>query len=155
MSGNGTTDIEKRMAVLQERKAKRDEEKKAKRELQIVHDLEAIEAMADEKHIEIDTRFRVRQMVEGCPVVIGVRAPSDLEWKRYLQKVQGAAELKGIAVAQGKTAAHAELGKVCWVYPAEDETRKALLAVNAGLVTSVGNLAAELAALEAEEEGKG
>ncbi len=120
------------------------------RAAQYLIDCKAIEALEAEHGYVLNISQQVRQFVPGCPVVVAVKAPSELEYKRFFQQINRS---KGNADAQ--MAAHAMLAQVCWVYPENPEARKAMVAANGGLLASVGNLANKLAELNADEEGKG
>lgn len=112
-------------------------------------DLEAIDAIAIEKGVDIDIALSVRNMVAGQPVILGVRRPSRSEHKRFVQTVTRAS-----GNADAKMSAIDQLGEVCWVYPTDKASRDALVEANPGLIGSVGNRAYKLVELESEAEKK-
>jgi hypothetical protein len=142
------------MATVEELEAKRAARKadadKARSE-QYAKDLAAVDALECE-HADwgmLDISLRVTNFVPGVPSLVGVRAPKELEYKRFFQQINRAGN------ADAKMAAHEQLAKTCWVYPPEDAQRKAMCEANPGLIAGVGNLAIKLAELKSDEEGKG
>lgn len=119
------------------------------REAQMAIDREAIDALEAERDVQLDVSLSVKNFVPGHPVIIGVRTPTEPEYKRYYQSLNRAG-----AGPDVKSAAHTQLANVCWVYPDAPESRKALLAANPAILAQVGNLANKLAELRSEEEGK-
>lgn len=139
---------ERRAAVLKRREGREAAADKL-REEQEVADLEAIDALEVERGNPLDASFTVSQFVLGHPVRLGMRAPSEAEYKRYFKQINGAG-----GNADAKVAAHRMLAEVCWVYPESKESRAALLEANGGLLASIGNRASKLAELRADEEKK-
>ncbi len=138
------SEIEARRAA---RKAAADES----RAIQYAKDLEAIDALEAENPSwgMLDISLRVTNFVPGVPCLVGVRSPNELEYKRFFQSINRAGN------ADAKMMAHEQLAKTCWVYPENDDARKAMTSSNPGLIAGVGNLAIKLAELKSEEEGKG
>lgn len=139
----------KRAAEIEERRAKRRADLDAKRAEQYAADLESIDAYETEKGVTLDTSLRVANFVPGHATLVGVRVPTELEYKRFFQSINRAGN------ADAKMAAHQQLASCCWIYPEADASRKAMLEANPGLLAVVGNKAIKLAELQAEEEGKG
>lgn len=142
--------LSERRAELEKRRADREAKVQANREEQEVSDREAIDALEEEKGITIHVSQPTRNFAPGVPVVVGVRAPSDAEYKRYFTQVN-----RSQGHADAKLAAHKMLAEVCWVYPTDPKVRAAMIETNAGLLASVGNFATKLAEVAMEEEGKG
>jgi hypothetical protein len=92
----------------------------------------------------------VKTFVAGLPVVVAVRAPDAAEMKKMVTMVN-----KNKDHVDAKIAAVRDLAEVCWVYPEDKETRKAMCEANAGLHSSIGNFAYSLGEVELKEEGKG
>jgi hypothetical protein len=136
-------------AELEARRAERKAAKEAARGAQYEKDLESVSTLEDVNGYELDISLRVSNFTDGLPSLVGVRAPSELEYKRYFQKLNRAGN------ADAKMQAHAEIAKCCWAYPADEDTRKAMMAANPGLMVGVGNLAIKLGEMQTEEEGKG
>lgn len=145
----GRMDPIRKAAEIEERRAKRRAELEAKRAEQYAADLEAVDAYEVEKGVTLDITLRVANFVPGHPTLVGVRTPTELEYKRFFQSVNRAGN------ADAKMTAHQQLAACCWVYPEADASRKAMLEANPGLLAVVGNKAIKLAELQAEEEGKG
>ena len=147
-------ELARRRADVEERRAKKRAEKTAGLEAQWVSDLESIEKLEDSLGIVINTSMTLANYVQGCPYVVGIRGPSKTEYKRYFEQVNRASST---GKPELKIQAHEQLAAVCWVYPPKEDTdaREKMLEANAGLLASVGNLAAKLAELRTEEEGKG
>lgn len=138
-----------RLAVVEEKAKRKREAIEEAREEQYATDREAIVKLEEELGIEIHFSKQVRQYVPGLPVIVGMRAPSEGEYKRVFSKMNNTK-----AHSDAKVAAHVELAQVCWVYPEASEIRKAMIAANSGLLASVGNFAHKLAEVEILEEGK-
>lgn len=138
-------EIEARRAA---RKAGLETQKTAQKET----DLEAIDALECEHGDESVATLTVNGYRPGLPTMIGVVAPSEPVYRRFVQKVRRA---KDNAEARGS--AQDELAVSCWAYPAKDDeaTRKAMLDAFPGLLVSVSIEAARLAELRGAEEGKG
>lgn len=112
-------------------------------------DLEAIESLQIEHGDENITTLTVNAYRPGLPVVVAVRAPTEPEYRRYVQMVRRAGQ---DAEKRGK--AGDMLAEACWAYPSEAEDRKAMAAAFPGLIVSVSLEAARLAELKGAEEGK-
>jgi hypothetical protein len=141
------------MATVEELEAKRAARKaetdKARAE-QYAKDLAAIDALECENLSGgmLDISLRVTNFVPGLPSLVGVRAPKEIEYKRFFQQINRAGN------ADAKMAALEQMAKTCWVYPADEAQRKAMLEANPGLIACVGNLANKLAEMQTAEEGK-
>ncbi len=149
MSGDAKQTPAQRVAAIEARKAARTAVADAAREEQYATDRERIADLEDQLGIEIHISKQVRQHVPGCPVVVGVRAPGEGEYKRFFSQIN-----KSNGNGDAKVSALKMLAEVCWVYPADPEQRKALLSANSALLASVGNFANKLAEVEIADEGK-
>lgn len=138
-----------RKAAAYARRAAREATSAEARDAQEVVDLEAIEAIEAERGYTLDVGFQVQQFVPGAPVIVGVKAPTELEYKRYFQQVN-----RSSGNADAKIAAHVMLAQVAWVYPEDKDARAAMLAANGGMLASIGNHASKLAELRRTEAGK-
>ncbi len=140
------------MSKVEEIEARRAERKAAAekaRAEQYERDLEAVDELEAKSGSELNISLRVTNFVPGVPCLVGVRAPSELEYKRFFQSVNRAGN------ADAKMAAFEQLAKTCWAYPDNEDSRKAMLGANPGLLANVGNLATKLAELQSDAEGKG
>lgn len=136
------TEIENRRAERKAAAAKAREEQYAK-------DLEAIDAMEIESGEELAT-LKVANYKPGLPSLVGVKAPSEAYYKRFAQMIRKSGQnLEARAHAQDL------LADSCWVYPKDDDQRKAMKEAFPGVLVSIAVKAAELAELNADEEGKG
>ncbi len=144
-----TKTAEQRIAEIEQRRtARRDKAGEARAE-QYARDLEAIDAIEVEKDEELSV-LHVAGYRAGLPVVVGVRAPSQQYYKRFASQIRRAKDnLEERAKAQDM------LADVCWAYPADEPTRKAMLEAFPGTLVSVAVEAAKLAELRSAEEGKG
>jgi hypothetical protein len=129
------------------RAAKKEAAEKA-RAAQLPIDRENIAELEDEHGYELDISLSVRHVVAGHPVLLGVRAPNEGEYKRLIQSINRAGN------ADAKLAAIEQLARTCWAYPADDASRKAIMAANPALLAQVGTLANKLAELRSADEGK-
>ncbi len=122
------------------------------REEQMSKDREAIDGLETEHDYVLDTTLTTKRFIPGRAVIIGVRPPKSVEYKRYFQSVN-----RANAGPDAKSAAHEALATVCWAYPppSDTESRKLILEANPALLAQVGTVASHLAELEKEEEGKG
>jgi hypothetical protein len=148
MNVGDKTPAERKAAAL-ERRAKREATLEEARDAQEAVDLEAIEALELEHGYTLNVEFQVQQFVPGFPTIVAIRPPSEAEYKRYFAQVN-----KANGSGDAKVAAHVMLAQVSWVYPAEPEARRAMLAANGGMLASIGNHASKLAELRKSEEGK-
>jgi hypothetical protein len=135
-------------AELEAKRAARKAESEKARSEQYVLDLEAIDEIELKNGLELDISLRVTNFTKGAPSLVGVRAPSELEYKRFFQSVNRAGN------ADAKMAAHEQLAKTCWVYPEDEASRDKMRAANPGLLAGVGNLAIKLAEMRSEDESK-
>lgn len=134
---------------IEERRAQRKAAAEKARAEQYEKDLEAIDDLEVKNGYELNISLRVSNFVAGAPSLVGVRAPSELEYKRFFQSINRAGN------ADAKMAAHEQLAKTCWVYPEDEAARKTMCGANPGLLAGVGNLANKLAEMQSEEMGKG
>lgn len=139
-----------RIEAIEKKKQAREAAEAAAREDQYATDREAISDLEEKLGINIHFSKQVRQFVAGMPVVVGVRAPSEAEYKRLFSQIN-----RSNGNGDAKVAALTMLAQVCWVYPEDAATRKSMVESNSGLLVSVGNFANKLAEVEIEEEGKG
>lgn len=140
------------MATVEEiearRAARKAQTEQAKAE-QYAKDLEAIDALEVESGEEIAT-LTVNGYKAGLPVLVGVKAPSALQYKRFADQIRNAKEnLNKRAQAQDL------LAESCWVYPSDKDARKAMLEAFPGVLVSIAVEVAKLAELRSAEEGKG
>lgn len=144
----------------EEFEAKRAERRKARgddeaREAQAAKDREAILEIESERDCELDVSLSVQHFVPGHPVILGVRPPTEAEYKRFFQKFN-----RANASPDARSAAFEELAQTCWAYPSGQTeegraSRKALLAANPAILAQVGAIANKLAEARQEDEGKG
>lgn len=139
--------VEEMEALLASRKADRE---KAKAD-QYAKDLEAYAAL-DEEHGGGVARVCVSVFKQGQPTFAVLRMPSGVEYKRYVDQVNRAAEKKNVKATRD---AAELLAKACWVYPKEKEAQESMLEEFPGLLTSMAIAASSLAEGKAEDEGKG
>lgn len=142
-----------RIAASTERRTKAAEAEKKAREEQFATDLEAIEALESKLGLQLRYSSQVRQFVPGQPVVVGVRAPAPVEYKRLMSLMN-----RKDASGDAKVAALIQIAQECWVYPdpiTDKESRDAMIEANAGLLASIGGFVNSLAEVELKEEGKG
>lgn len=95
---------------------------------------------------------KVAKFVPGQPTMALVKTPTPAAYKRYVDTVGRAVDKKTTSLQRE---AQEQLARSSWVYPAEDEARKSMLATFPGLLTSIGLAASALAEGRAEAEGKG
>jgi len=134
---------------IEERRAQRKAASNKARAEQYAVDLAAVDELETKNGYELNISLRVSNFVPGAPSLVGVRTPSALEYKRFSQQLDRAGN------ADGKMQSHEQLAKACWVYPEDDDARKAMANANPGLLAGVGNVAVKLAEMETVEEGKG
>lgn len=128
-------------------KAKRARERASQR----AKDLSAIIDLENEMGIELKTLETQERYVEGVPVVVGVRPPTKMEYRRFQSEVRAAKEN---ATKRGE--ASDLLAKACVVYPPKDsDAFKALTEAFPGTLNSVVLVATKLAELQSEDEKKG
>lgn len=148
-SASKSKTADERIAAINARRAAKAEAESEARKEQFADDLEAIEALEEKLGVRIRYSSQVKQYVPGLPVVVGVRAPEPSEHKRLVSLVNRSGNN-----ADAKVAAVAQLAHSCWVYPEDKGLREAMIAANAGLLSSVGNFAFSLGEVELKEEGK-
>lgn len=136
---------------IEAKRAARKAETERLRAEQYAKDLEAVDALECENPGwgMLDISLRVTNLVPGIPSLAAVRSPKELEYKRFFQQINRAGN------ADAKMAAHEQLAKACWVYPADAAERQAMCESNPGLLAGVGNLAIKLAEMQSADEGKG
>jgi hypothetical protein len=120
-------------------------------EKQSLEDLEAEVALTIE-HGTV-AGVKVARFVPGHPVRAFVRTPTSPEYKRYKDLIFRAANEKKGAAMSGK-AAQEQLARACWVYPASDEAKDAMLEAFPGLLTPISQAATSLAEGQTEDTGK-
>lgn len=129
----------------EKRRAAADEAKTKQRE----QDIEAVDAFEVENDCELATLpINGWKASVGLPTLVGVRSPTDLEYRRYCQMIRKAKD------AEEKAKAQDLLAESCWVYPAKIEERKAMKQEYPGVLLGVAIKAASLAEVQLEE-GKG
>jgi hypothetical protein len=135
---------------LEAKRAARKAEAERLRAEQYAKDLAAIDALECE-HPDwvLDISLRVTNFVPGAPSLVGVRAPKELEYKRFYQSINRAGN------ADAKMQAFEQLAKTCWAYPTDEKARQSMCEANPALLVGVGNLANKLAEMQSAEEGKG
>lgn len=114
-------------------------------------DLETIDALEEANGEPLHT-MTANGFKAGVPVKAAFRAPSGIEYKRYVDMV-GKAQQKSDSVARVR--AQELLAEVCWMYPAKDsDARKAMFDAFPGVLISLAIEAAKVAELRSEAEGK-
>src|SRR4051812_18130236 len=98
---------------IEARRAQRKADAEKGRAAQYEKDLEAVDALETEHGYVLDISLRVANFAPGVPSLVGVRAPSELEYKRFFQSINRAGN------ADAKMQAHEQLAKTCWAYPAD------------------------------------
>ena len=137
-------EIEKRRAA---RRAKHETDRAAQEAL----DLEAIDALEEERGEPLHT-MTANGYKPGVSVKVAFRAPTSPEYKRYCDQV-GLAQQKSDPKARQK--AQELLAACCCVFPVPDsEGRKSMLDAFPGVLISVAIECAKVAELRSEEEGK-
>ncbi len=140
---------DERIAAAAARRTDRAEAEAAARKEQFADDLEAIEAIEVKLGARVRCSAQVPNFVDGLPAVVGVRAPSASEHKRFLATIGKAEKNPDL-----KLSAVTSLGASCWVYPPDKSTQSAMIESNAGLLLSIGNFAYSLGDVELAAEGK-
>lgn len=137
---------------IEARRAKRKAETEKAKAEQYEKDLEAIDALEIEHGDERVAALKVNGYAPGLPVMVGVVAPAEPVYRRFVAQVRKAGKATD---AQG--AAQDQLARSCLAYPpaSDEQTRKALLDAFPGLLVSVAVEAQRLAELRSEVEGKG
>lgn len=142
------------MGISQEEFERRREERRRgpnkARDEQLEKDREEIDRLEAETGLYLDTSLSVKNFVDGCPVMLGVRTPKPVEYKRFVDTVN-----RPNAGPDAKPKALADLGRVCWVYPSDETQRAQLIEANPALPLQVGIAVNKLAELEEESRGKG
>jgi len=113
-------------------------------------DLEAREALEAEHGTTAEVK--VTRYAPGFPTAAFVKTPEPVHYKRYVDMIGRAVEKKS---AKDQRAASELLARACWVYPADDEARNAMLEKFPGLLTPISLAAAKLGEGAEAEEGKG
>jgi hypothetical protein len=144
-----TVTPEERVAAVKARRAARDTSNAKARTAQEAVDLEAIEKLEEEHGYTLNVEHQVSQFVPGHPVIVGIRPPTEVEYKRFFSQIN-----RSGGQGDAKVAAQMMLAQVCWAYPEDPDSRKAMLGANAALLASVGNIANKLAELKQDEAGK-
>jgi hypothetical protein len=138
-------EIELTEEQIEEKRAARKAEL-AKAELkQRIKDLQAIdelEILHGDNNIAV---LRVKY-VPGLPTLVAVRAPKDVETKRFRARVKSGDK-------DQQTAAVAEVGETCLVYPSREEFAQ-LAKVRTNLSVDAGSSALDLSVSAKDAEGK-
>lgn len=138
-----------RIADAQDRRQAKADKEKAARAEQHATDLEAIEALEDKLGQKIYPSKQLTQFKAGLPIVVGIRVPTNAEYKRQVSKLN-----RANGNGDAKVAAQNEMANACWAYPEDPTTRNEMLEANTGLIASIGVYANKLAEAEFTEEGK-
>lgn len=146
MKGEQMSTLEQRKAEIEERRAARNALVTSSEEEQYVNDLEAVDAIEAERGPRNVAVLRVNY-VEGLPVLVAVRAPTEHEVKRYRARVKSEDKDQAIAGA-------AEIGDCCVVYPTKEQFAK-LLKARPNLAVDCGTQALKLVVARSDSEGKG
>ncbi len=139
-----------RIAAAEARRQAKTDAEKAAREEQHANDLEAIEALEATLGQKVYPSKQVTQWKAGLPVIVGIRVPTHVEYKRQVSRLN-----RANGNGDAKVSAQNELANACWVYPEDQATRDEMLQVNSGLIASIGLYVNKLAEAEFTEEGKG
>lgn len=134
---------------LEQRREQKLAERKKKEEQQLVIDMEARDPLEDE--LGPVAAIQISPFVDGYPARAFVRAPTEVEYKRYTAQVGRNHEKKSTS---GIRDAQDLLAKSCWVYPTTPDERKRMLERFPGLLTTIGIAAARLGEGKQEDEGK-
>lgn len=137
---------------IEKRRTERQKSLAEAREAQAVADLEAYDALEVEHGDGSVASLEVERHVTGHPTIVVVKAPSSPQYKRFVDMVGKAVEKNNMAA---RREAQNILAHSCWIYPAEDDARKAMLEEFPGLLVSIAVRAAALVEGKAAEEGKG
>lgn len=140
-----TVELEKKLADMRETRAKAEEGQYEK-------DLEARIAL-EEEHGNI-AAVKVAQFVPGFPTRAYLRTPIADEYRRYKQTINRAV-IRDKRDPDKVREAGELLAKSCWIYPATEQERNAMLDTFPGLLTPLGLAAQSLAEGQSEEEGNG
>jgi len=137
---------------IEERRAKKRKERDAAEAEQFAIDLEALEALEDEHGIGVIGSVKTARFVPGLTTRVFFKPPTEAQYNRYTEQYGRATDKKSTG---GQRDALKLLAQSCWVYPKEDEIRKALVEAFPGLLVSVGLEVAKAGEAERAEEGKG
>lgn len=138
----GIEEMEARLAEKREARAKAEE-------AQYERDLEARMGLEDEH----GTVAAVRVLFKAPhPTRAFLKTPTAAQYKRYVDQIGKAVEKKN---QKSQREAQEMLARSCWVYPADEKDRDAMLEEFPGLLTSIAIVAASLAEGKSEDEGKG
>jgi hypothetical protein len=148
-------ELEKALAAQSERTALALKKTKILKMRQQLVDNAAYEKLCDEYGISSLRKLEFDQVIEGIPTFAVVKSAPRDHLKIYNSKVLKAPKSKGghldLATVQRETAS---LGKACIVYP-DAEGIEAMKEYVPDLEVHAGKAARDMAAVEAEEEGKG
>jgi hypothetical protein len=136
---------------IEERRAKRRAELAKVEKEQFEKDLEALDELEIEHGHGTIGSAKTAHFVPGLPTRVFFRTPKGPEYTRYTEQYGRATDKKSTA---GQRDALTLLGKTCWLYPKDDDTKKALAETFPGLLVSVGLAASKKAEAETEAEGK-
>lgn len=141
-----------KIAEIEARRAARRAETEKQKTEQLETDLAAIDALEAEHGDECVAALKVNGYRPGLPVMVGVIAPSEPVYRRFVAQIRKAGKN-----TESHGAAQDQLARSCLAYPPkEDETTRGLmLDAFPGLLVSVAIEAQRLAELRSEAEGKG
>jgi hypothetical protein len=146
------SDAKSKIEEIEARRAARKAEIATAREEQYALDLEALDGLEVEHGDGAIARLDVERFVSGHPTFIVMKAPSGIQYKRFCDQVAQATKKQD---PKGRRDAENLLGASCWVYPAEEEKRKAMLDAFPGLLLSIAIKAAQLVEAREAKEGEG
>lgn len=136
---------------IQEQRAKRRAEHERIEKDQFAIDLAALDELEAELGVDAVGSMKAPRFVPGLTTRVFFRSPSEDEYARYTKQYGTATDKKSTT---GQRDALSLLGRTCWLYPKEVETRKALVEAFPGLAVAVGLAAAKRGEGEQEAEGK-
>ena len=146
LDGTAMSRVEALEAKLAENRAARAKAEEAQYEIDLAARIDL-----EEEHGTI-AAVKVSRFMPGQPTQAYLKTPTGPQYKRYKDQIHRAVDKKNIASQQD---AAELLAKSCWVYPASDEAKAAMLEAFPGLLTPLSMAAASLAEGKAEDEGKG
>lgn len=144
-------DASSKLEEIEKRRAERKSALAVKKEEQKVKDLEALDALEIEHGDGSVCALQVEGYREGIPTMVVLKAPSQVEYKRFTDMI-ARASVKNSTSA--RVDAQHLIGKTCWLYPEKEEQTKMLEAFP-GLLLAIALKATQLAEATQVEEGKG
>lgn len=139
------------MSDAAERREKRRQEHERAEKAQFDVDFEALDGLEAEHGYGAIGAVKAPRFVPGLTTRVYFRSPSEDEYARYTSQYGRATDKKS---TQGQRDAIALLGRTCWLYPREDEKKKAMLEAFPGLAVVVGLAVAKRGEGEQEDEKK-